>query len=1641
MKFAKLVMLFFLFSFFSSFVSANGISNSSYFYLQIDSSVLPGKPIDLSFCGNAKLARLEIFKLNPLDAPLEKYLDKLEVEALLLKSEKIRSLDLLIQGTDYCKKQVLEPLTSGYYYFKAFEVGIPVVDSLLAEYNFVNVSSLGFIAKQSDSKTAFYVFDLVSGKPLQGAEVFSFKEAFKDAKSIGLTNELGLLEIDKGEEIQNVLASLQGNNAFTRTYYYASSYDKFQVYSFTDRPIYRPNQKVFFKSIAWQNLNGLKSFYSNSSIQVEISDSKGNSVFKQSFTSNEFGAISGEFVLGDEPSLGNYSLNVLINDQAFYSQGFEVQEYRKPEYKVSLTPSKKQFLKGDKIELKVLTEYFFGSPVPNADLVFEVQKDSSYFSPCWGYYKCFYAEEFILPPRYFRGQTVFSGQLKTDLQGEAIVSFDSNSLEETDVTYTVTVKAFDESRREASASTQVKVNSALFKLLGLTNKYSYSVGEEIKVKIKSIDNDNSPVNAKIDVNVSRGEWDANYSVYTIESIKFDSVESKEGVADYSFTVSKGGSYSIELTSKDEKGNPVKYKLNVYVYEAGRFFDKFDSLEISLDKDAYSQNDVAVLTINSPVKEFVALVSIEGKKLFYLKPTYSETNSKQLHLQLTPEMTLNAFVNVSIVKDNKMYSAVKRILIPPANKNLNVEITPQKDFFNPREKVQFRVKLTDEEGKPVKGELSLGLVDESIYSLKEDSSEDIFKFFYSPERNSVYTSSSVQAFYYPRGIEGEIMTESGMPLLGIAAPRMEKSVDSVRREFAATEIRNIFADTAFWNSSVKTNAEGEALVEVDLPDNLTTWRATVKALGTEMQVGQNTDKIVSRKKVIARLITPRFLVQGDELIISGIVHNFLPEQQEFLVQLDSNDLEFLSSNEKLVSIASNASQRIDFTVKASKCCSAKLALKSLGLIESDAMELTLPVLPHGVKQTKYFSGELKGNELVQEILFPEKTIAGADSVLISLNPSIAASMLDSLDYLTGYPYGCVEQTMSKFLPNLIVDQALKKLNLSKPELQKDLPDQVSKGLQRLYDFQHGDGGWGWWKDDQTNNYMTAYVVYGLSLAEQSGFNVDKSVLQRGVNKLEQLFAEETNQNIKAFMSYALSLQGINRFEGIKKEELSSYGKAVYALALWNEKSPEATNKPAERKQLAQDLVKELDLNGSCTSLECSWTGEGWRQHYSSNDVEATAYVLKALIAINPLSENIPKTINFLVRNKKGGRWVSTSDTAAAIFALTDYLVLTQELKPNYSLQVSFNNDLLSSNQINSSNVLNKFEFSPKVLQKNNSIKVSKQGQGKLYYAITQQFFELKDLIEAESNGIKITRSMPLEIDLGQEFDVNLLVELNADYEYLILEDFLPAGVELVDEKKSDDYYYWDYKRFERRDEKVVFFFSWLGKGQHSFSYRVRAEVPGTFKVLPTQSSLMYAPEINGRSSENTLKITENYRLFIPKIDVNAQEIIIILDEETLSGEKINGSIDLIVSDSNGVTLSSKSIDLNLSQPRKSEQTSISLNKKLSEGQYTVSLKAYTDKGNFASTKAFQLGRITVVEEIPETITSLSKEKIVFDKSSVPFKPDSTVIPSAKITPIPDKPKTPGIDLFKIIGGALIILSLIAIIYIVFLRKGAQIEAED
>jgi uncharacterized protein YfaS (alpha-2-macroglobulin family) len=551
------------------------------------------------------------------------------------------------------------------------------------------------------------------------------------------------------------------------------------------------------------------------------------------------------------------------------------------------------------------------------------------------------------------------------------------------------------------------------------------------------------------------------------------------------------------------------------------------------------------------------------------------------------------------------------------------------------------------------------------------------------------------------------------------------------------------------------------------------------------------------------------------------------------------------------------------------------------------------------------------------------------------------MLDALPYLIDYPYGCTEQTMSRFLPAVITAKTLRDLGLkpetamhkifggieeptasaTHPQGQRDLKELqaiTKQSLDRLYDFQHADGGWGWWKDGESDHFMTAYVIWGMTLAGQAGLEVKSDVVGRAVAYLDkELVEEETNYDSQAWMLHSLAVyhamlkeSNVSKFQSVafdnlwkNRDKLNAYTRALLALAAHNfglsdqAKTLIANLENGVKMDSRPDTsVVQQGAQSSDPSVigTAHWGEDGVYWRWSEGGVEATSFALRALLAIDPQNKLIEPVTNWLVKNRRGAQWSNTRDTAIVVLTLNDYLHVSGEVQAAMGYQLVVNGTPVATKQITAADALSapsKFSISRELLRdgENEISIVRKSGSGPIYFSAAAEFFSLEEPLKPAGNEIFVRRQYfklvnhPTllkgivaervllndgeTVKSGDRIEVVLTVEAKNNYEYLLFEDLKPAGLEAVQIRSGESLYVRELKSGggftgrqrwvyqELRDRKVALFIDKLPEGIWQLSYEMRAEVPGQFHALPVLGHAMYVPEIRTNGAETRLRITD------------------------------------------------------------------------------------------------------------------------------------------------------------------------------------------
>jgi len=683
--------------------------------------------------------------------------------------------------------------------------------------------------------------------------------------------------------------------------------------------------------------------------------------------------------------------------------------------------------------------------------------------------------------------------------------------------------------------------------------------------------------------------------------------------------------------------------------------------------------------------------------------------------------------------------------------------------------------------------------------------------------------------------------------------------------AAIPVRKEFADTAYWNPFVDTDTTGTATVLFTMPDNLTTWEATSRGSTLATQVGQTTEDVTTSKPLLLRLELPRFGIESDKFTASAIVQNSTDESKNVVVQLDADGVALPSETTQTVQVDPHSEQRIDWPVTVTSATSAKFRVTADGGPGAqDAIELTLPTLPNGVK-TVTAQCDTLDDEHTQASLDLTKLPAGS-TVQISLTPSIGSAVVDALDSLISTPYGNAEATTSALVPDIAVADTLKLLR-GKDAIRPGLSRRVSQSLQKLYFYQHGDGGWQWWDFDDSDPDMSAYVLWGLIETRDAGYLVDPDRISRGAHYLLVALKTQRDWNSRADwllpISYVKPTVATEPLRNVYRhwDRLDRYGMASLTLAL--------AQAGGSLTPLAKSAAMALDNSAQHTGRLVFWPAGPGLSSWRTNDVCVTAHVLRALLRVNPHDPLAEGAVRWLLANRAGHVWSSTRDTAEAVFALSAYMQTSSELAPNYSAEINIDGVAVSPVQI--FGPADALVHHPEItiaadqLAGHNTLTVDKSGSGLLYTTFTvssvlpAQEFEKAHAAETDSDNSALALSRSYQISspdpstaniltLPAETTVTVNITANANYKYVMLEEPIPAGCEVIDSDDMSPFLPQPYGcRREVRDNKVVYYFDSLPSGLTQVSYSLATLTPGTFSIIPGNVSLVYAPEV--RATEN------------------------------------------------------------------------------------------------------------------------------------------------------------------------------------------------
>lgn len=1009
------------------------------------------------------------------------------------------------------------------------------------------------------------------------------------------------------------------------------------------------------------------------------------------------------------------------------------------------------------------------------------------------------------------------------------------------------------------------------------------------------------------------EWVRKSARYVDESVTEATVDTDaEGNATVTFDAAKIGYYTVRWSSHDPEGSTaardeITTEASIFVSDGSAVDLGYNATGIQLiaDRDSFRSGRKATVLLITPAPGRWVFVSTSGSEMIDSQVVRVDGTSRVLELDVDSRHVPSFCVTASSVYDRALSTVSQQLIVPPAEHFLKIDVASDKGEYRPREEGTVTVTARDADGKPVRAEVALAVSDEAVTAIQKDLAGDPREFFFGQLRGCNLTATAsvaTQRYVSLTEYEGKLVDERYArerrasderqrdeerdQSLGIPPPppapmpapqgvsesitvtqEARVNADAVASMPAArsvmkaeggtvgnvaggmdVQVRSDFSSTAFWQPDVVTGADGTARVKVRFPDSLTTWTMTARGVTTAMQVGSGAASAKTSMPLLVRLQSPRFFVEGDRAVVSAVINNNTASPMRVTPRLDATGVVLdTPADASAVEVPAHGEARADWTITARERGPAKLRVTATAGELGDSMEKPFTVHEHGVDKLVARSGKLRGSEAVIAMALPHER--RATSFVVDVQPSLAVTMLDALPYLIEFPYGCTEQTMSRFLPAAIVARTLAANGLDPHQIEGRIFGGVEASsaasthsvaaeplsrirtvtrasMARLYDFQHGDGGWGWWKEDSSDDWMTAYVVWGFSIAKAGGLDVDENAVNRAASHLDQRLVHNENEvNNRIWMLRAIGAwKAANPQQGLtenqrrafdaafqSRERATAYGRALLALAAHDFGDRERAAilvrnlEDGVRVDRAPDksiLLRGSGQNAAETMATAHWGEDrGWWRWFDGG-VESTSFALQALVAIDPANKLIEPAMNWLVKNRRGAQWSNTRDTAIALLGLTDYLRASGELTSTTSYEVVVNGKTLGRREVTPKNVLTsaaRFEVDEELTRDDNEVRITRTGgTGPLYFATYARFVSREEPVKAAGNELFVRRDyfrmvprptllkgvvydrQPLldlqEVVSGERVEVVVTIETKNDYEYLMFEDLKPAGLE-------------------------------------------------------------------------------------------------------------------------------------------------------------------------------------------------------------------------------------------------------------------------
>ncbi|MFL5731370.1 MAG: alpha-2-macroglobulin family protein, partial [Cytophagaceae bacterium] len=921
---------------------------------------------------------------------------------------------------------------------------------------------------------------------------------------------------------------------------------------------------------------------------------------------------------------------------------------------------------------------------------------------------------------------------------------------------------------------------------------------------------------------------------------------------YSFRPMQSGEYEVRV----KKPGTEAY-VSQYFYAYGWGYTQNSSFEVSkegnvtieLEKPSYEVGEKANILFKTPFPGKI-LVTIERDKVYEYFYVETDKKSATASIQIKDEYLPNAYITATLIKpvdDGSMPLTVAHGFLPliaeKKENRLPMEITAVKQSRS-RTKQKICIKSKPESDI----EMTIAIVDEGILQLKRTETPDPYAYFFRKKALEVNSYDLYPNLLPELKMQRSSMAGDGYDLDKRVNPLTNKRVKLV----------------SFWSGIKRTDSNGEVCHEIEIPQFSGDLRIMAVAYKNDA-FGSATANMKVADPIVVSTSLPRFLSPGDTMLVPVTLTNTTTKTASASSKLVlSGPLTVIGSSDQTISIKPNSEMMIQYKVVAQAVIStAKIKTDISAFNEHFIEENDITIRPASsllkMSGSDKIDANTQGNISLANNYIPSSVEA---KLTISKSPLIQLSK--NLDYLVGYPYGCVEQTVSKAFPQLYFTELMKSLN-RKVKAGENPNYNVQEAVRKLQGMQVNNGGLSYWEGGYEDNWWgSVYAAHFLLEAKKAGFEVNPSTLEKLYGYLQQKI------KTKDFYRYYYYDQSVLKNKMIAPKEIF-YSMYVLGLAgkqdmaMMNYYKSNATNLAMDSKYLLAASFKMAGDNMSYRALlPASFSNE---ESVNAFDGSFYSYIRDMAISLNMMIETDPnnpqigvlaKHLSEAMRNKE---YLNTQENSFALLALGKLAMKANQ--SNITAEVRAGNkkvgDYKDGNLILTKDIAGK------------DIQIVTKGTGSLYYYWEMEGLSADGKYKEEDSYLKVRKTFfdknGREIS-GANFKQNDLVVVrlalstldNSTVENVVITDLLPAGFEIENPRLSETADMdWiknnsSPQHFDIRDDRINLFCTANGSIRY-FYYMVRAVSKGSFRMGPVSADAMYNGEYHSYNGGGMINVSE------------------------------------------------------------------------------------------------------------------------------------------------------------------------------------------